>query len=385
MTRAKPHHSRLAVGAGLAVLSVAALSCASGEGPNRAVGDEKEADAGLGLALYDAERELAFDSDQPGSDDLAQKGGDDGASDAYAPLDGSPTDDASEPILDDPLRNAPLRVSAGSGRMTTVATIYSRTAADGSNECRTDAPGYWDLANYGACDALGIPYCRNGARRVTLAMTDLPDGSVKYHTGCVRHGQQNTTRLVATIYSLERPGEPNQCGTARELSETTDAYWDLGSYGQCDQDGIPFCANGARRVTLGMTALADGGTKYHTGCVLTGQQRSDQLVATIYSVSHADGTDACHTAAEPEFAALGYWDLGDYSSCDAAGLPTCRRGAKRITLGMTRMPDGSTKYHTGCILTDQAAGGADRGDDLQPKPGGRRRRVPHGRRLRSAE
>ena len=87
-------------------------------------------------------------------------------------------------------------------------------------------------------------------------------------------------------------------------------------------------------------------------------------MATIFSQSHPT-YDECRTAEDPAAAAVGYWDLGNYSYCDN-GIPKCQNGAKKVLMSATDLPDGGIKYHTACVLPKYLTNGnysADEFDD----------------------
>jgi hypothetical protein len=81
-------------------------------------------------------------------------------------------------------------------------------------------------------------------------------------------------------------------------------------------------------------------------------------VATIFSQSLSSAGDECRTASDFEPPNEAYWDLGQFGACSAAGTPYCQHDAKRMTLGMTRMPSGDVKYHTACQLPDLLSNGS---------------------------
>ncbi|MBU3925945.1 peptidoglycan-binding protein [Patescibacteria group bacterium] len=159
-----------------------------------------------------------------------------------------------------------------------VATIYSATSAQGVDSCKTAsdpatvAVGYWDLGNYGYCDN-NIPKCQNGSKKVIMADTQMPDGSVKYHTACVLPNQTTATNIVATIYSATSAQGVDSCHIYSDTHPSGGTfadqvgYWDSGNYGYCDNN-IPKCQNGSKKVIMADTQMPDGSVKYHTACVL---------------------------------------------------------------------------------------------------------------------
>jgi hypothetical protein len=286
----------------------------------------------------------------------------DGPSLSYPDL--SPVDlgggDVGAPSAGDAAPGPTRHLPATNALSAIVATIHSKSLPDGTAQCMTAsnptaaAAGYWDLGGYAACDADGTPRCEKGSHRITLAMTTLPDGSVKRHTVCVLDGQSSGTAIVATIHGKSLPGGTNQCLTASDPAAAAAGYWDLGGYSSCDADGTPRCNKGSRKVITAMTMLADKSVKYHTACVLTGQTAASAVVATILSRQLPGGTNSCMTALNPTAASAGYWDLGGYSACDAAGIPRCVGGSRKVLMSAALLADGSVKYHTACVVRQAA-------------------------------
>jgi hypothetical protein len=171
-----------------------------------------------------------------------------------------------------------------------------------------------------------------------------------------RAGEQSS--IVATIYSKSLPDGTSQCMSASNPTAAAAGYWDLGGYGSCDAAGAPRCAKGSRAVTTAVTTLSDGSVKRHTACVLSGQGSGTAIVATIYSEALPGGTSQCMSASDPTAAAVGYWDLGGYGTCDASGTPRCTKGSRKVVAAMTELADGRVKYHTVCVLTGQTAASA---------------------------
>ena len=100
---------------------------------------------------------------------------------------------------------------------------------------------------------------------------------------------------------------------------------------------------------MAMTSLVDGSTKYHNACVIPRSPLPSDWVATLYSAETANGTETCLTAREAAAQAAGYWDPQRVGYC-AGTRPSCDLGAKRVTLSMTRTPDGSVKYQNLCVM-----------------------------------
>ncbi|MEQ9498710.1 MAG: hypothetical protein RIT81_17665 [Deltaproteobacteria bacterium] len=254
-----------------------------------------------------------------------------------------------------------------------VATILSRAGPNG-DACWTaatatgQAAGLWDRASYARCTD-GIPTCV-GSRKVLTASARRADGSVEYHTACVRRSFRRTAHIVATVYAEENADGSGVCLTAAEPAARAAGYFDRGvspsgPYGQC-AGGRARCRAPARRVVLAATAVADGRVKRHVACVLPGQPEPQNVVATLYS---HDGPDAiCLDGRHPAAVAAGYFDLGAYGHCDRNGVPQCAPRTDKVILTMAQRPNGSIKYQTACLATPEL---------LDPTDGGARE-VPAG-------
>jgi hypothetical protein len=101
---------------------------------------------------------------------------------------------------------------------------------------------------------------------------------------------------------------------------------------------------------MAMTSQPDGSVKYHNACFIDDQAQATRIVATLHSRSLASGQNECVTGRDPEGPKRGLWDLGQYGACNAQNEPTCQNGSRKLVTAMTSLADGSTQYHTACVI-----------------------------------
>ncbi|MCX7675363.1 MAG: hypothetical protein N2Z70_05975 [Bdellovibrionaceae bacterium] len=236
-----------------------------------------------------------------------------------------------------------------------VATMRSsHDLATGKNDCKTakELPpdlGYFDLGNYSYCNSSQIPMCQNGSHKVIFSgYHDKQSNQIIYYSGCVTNGPAKT-KIVGTIYS-ESDGSTNQCLTVHNSQTARSVgYWDLNAYTSCHSSGIPRCVAGSYRVITGSVTMSGNKTKFHSWCVLPNQNEGSSFVATMASHESFQGQHSCQTVATtPRLIALGYFDSGNFSTCDSNQIPLCHSSTRKVLLSSSDQGSG-INYSVACV------------------------------------